>query len=60
MDEFDSWLEEEDVQRIWDVAHGLLPETAATIDELEEFQRLVEHAAMLKMGGSGYQTATLQ
>lgn len=60
MDEFDSWLEEDDVQRIWDVAHGLLPENAATMDELVEFERLVQHAAMLKMGGSGYQAATLQ
>lgn len=60
MDDFDSWLEEEDIQRIWDVAHGLLPATAATLDELVELERLVRHAAMLKMGGSGYQTATLQ
>jgi hypothetical protein len=60
MDDFDSWLEEDDVQRIWDVAHGHLPATAATMDELVEFERLVQHAAMLKMGGSGYQAATLQ
>ena len=59
-DQIDSWLEEEDVERLWAVAHGLLPETAATADELEEFLRVVQHAAMLKMGGSGYQTARLQ
>lgn len=58
--EFDTWLEEEDIQRLWDVAHGLIPELSATTAELEEFQRLVTHCAMIKMGGEDYQQATLQ
>jgi hypothetical protein len=59
-DKLESWLEEDDIQRIWDVVHGNLPESAATADEIEEFSRLVTHAAMIKMGGTGYQGATLQ
>jgi hypothetical protein len=59
-DRIESWLSEEDVPRLWAVVHGELPETAATADEIDELLRVVEHAVMLKMGGSGYQTATLQ
>jgi hypothetical protein len=49
--EFDTWLKEEDIQRLWDVVHGTLPEIAASSDEIDEFQRLVTHCAMLKVGG---------
>jgi hypothetical protein len=60
MDSLDTWLQEDDVQRLWQVCHGLLPETAATFDEIKEFERVVMHAAMLKAGGEGYSTAPLQ
>lgn len=60
MSQFETWLTEEDIQRLWDVCHGVLPEAAATFDEIEEFERLVLHSAMIKMGGEGYIQATLQ
>jgi hypothetical protein len=53
--QFDSWLDAEDVDRLWRVVHGELPETAATADEIMEFQRVVTHAAMLKVAGKDYQ-----
>lgn len=59
-DQIESWLDPDDIPRLWAVMHGDLPETAATADEIDELLRIVQHAAMLKMGGSGYQTATLQ
>lgn len=52
---FDSWLNADDVDRLWKVVHGELPETAATADELDEFHRVVVHAAMLKVAGKDYQ-----
>jgi hypothetical protein len=60
MDSLDTWLQEDDVQRLWQVCHGLLPETAATFDEIKEFERIVMHTAMIKMGGAGYTQSTLQ
>ncbi len=59
-DQIDSWLEAEDIDRIYATAEGRLPETAVTDDELREFQRIVEHLIIIKQGGSGYQQATLQ
>jgi hypothetical protein len=56
MDTFDSWLSDKDVDRLWRVVHGELPELAATADEIDEFQRVVTHAAMLKIAGKDYQT----
>ena len=58
--EFDTWLKEEDMQRLWDVCHGVLPENAATDDELIEFERCVMHAAMVKTAGEDYLMHTLQ
>jgi hypothetical protein len=60
MDEIESWLTDSDLQRLWDVCHGILPQVAASEDELAEFERVVMHAAMIKMGGTGYTTAILQ
>lgn len=57
---FETWLREEDMQRLWDVCHGVLPEHAATNQELEEFERCVMHAAMVKMAGADYMTHTVQ
>ena len=59
MSTFDSWLEEEDVQRLWDVCHGVLPTTAATADEIKEFERMVLHAAMVKVAGEDYESAAV-
>lgn len=56
----DSWLESEDIDRIFAAAEGKLPAVAVTEDELEEFKRIVDHLIMIKEGGSGYQQATLQ
>jgi hypothetical protein len=53
--QFDSWLDADDVDRLWKVVHGELPETAATADEIDEFHRVVTHAAMLKVAGKDYQ-----
>lgn len=52
--DFDTWLTGDDVQRLWDVCHGVLPQTAATEDELNEFKKLVLHAAMIKQAGPDY------
>lgn len=60
MNEFETWLEEQDVERLWAVCHGTLPETAATADEIMEFERLVMHAAMLRVAGPDYLTAVVQ
>ena len=60
MMEFDTWLEEEDIERLWAVCHGTLPETAATGEEIDEFARLVMHTAMLKLAGPEYQEVILQ
>jgi hypothetical protein len=57
---FDSWLTEDDIQRLWDVVHGNLAEEFATHDEVQEFSRIVMHAAMTKVGGAEYETAVIQ
>lgn len=59
-DLIDSWLEEEDIDRIFLAAEGTLPSTAVTEDELVEFHRIVDHLIKIRAGGSGYQQATLQ
>jgi hypothetical protein len=56
---FETWLTEEDVTRLYLVAVGELPDIQATSDELEEFNKVVLHSAMIKMGGEGYDSATL-
>lgn len=52
---FESWLDADDVDRLWKVVHGELPEVAATADEIDEFHRVVTHTAMLKVAGKDYQ-----
>lgn len=59
-DLIDSWLEAEDIDRIFAAAEGTLPETAVGPEELAEFQRIVDHLIKIRAGGSGYQQATLQ
>lgn len=60
MIDFDTWLTEADVDRLWAVCHGTLPEIYASVDEIDEFHRLVTHAAMLRVAGSDYLTAVVQ
>lgn len=49
----DTWLSEDDVQRLWDVAHGELPQEFASEDELIEFARVVEAVGLAKQGYTG-------
>lgn len=39
-----SWLEEEDIERIWNLVHGNGREDNTTAEELAEFQRLIDSA----------------
>jgi hypothetical protein len=57
---FETWLSDEDCMRLWAVVQGDLPESAATDDELVEFERCVTHAAMVKMAGADYLEHTVQ
>jgi hypothetical protein len=57
---FETWLSDEDCQRLWAVCHGTLPDVAASTDELVEFERVVTHVAMLKVGGPEYVGAIIQ
>jgi hypothetical protein len=49
----DTWLSEDDCMRLWRVAHGQLPESFATADELDEFLHVIELIAARKMGYEG-------
>ena len=60
MNNFDTWLTEVDIERLWAVCHGTLPEIYASADEIDEFHRLVTHAAMLRVAGHDYLTAVVQ
>lgn len=60
MENFDTWLNENDIERLWKVTQGELPDVAASADEMAEFLKLVTHAAMLKTGGSEYQHSVIQ
>jgi hypothetical protein len=60
MMEFDTWLTEADIERLWAVCHGTLPEIYASGEEIDEFYRLVTHAAMLRVAGEDYSKATVQ
>lgn len=58
--QFDTWLSEADVKRIYKVCTGELSDAYTSEDELSEFSRVIEHAAMIKLGGEGYDSAVLQ
>lgn len=58
--EFNTWLTDTDILRIWNVIQGILPNIATSTEEINEFNKLVNHIAMIKSGGNGYLTATLQ
>jgi hypothetical protein len=60
MENFDTWLNENDIERLWKITQGMLPELAASEAEMKEFLRVVTHAAMVKVGGHEYQTSTVQ
>jgi len=58
--EIDTWLSDNDITRLWKVIQKELPDAAASSDEMDEFLKVVTHVAMIKTGGSGYETATIQ
>jgi hypothetical protein len=60
MKDVDTWLNGNDIERLWKVIQGELPHAAASSDEMDEFLKLVTHVAMVKMGGIEYQTSTIQ
>jgi hypothetical protein len=60
IDEIDTWLSDNDIIRLWKVIQKELPDAAASSDEMDEFLKVVTHVAMIKTGGSGYETATIQ
>jgi len=60
MDKYDTWLSDEDIQRLWDVTHGLLPSTFASSDEMEEFLNVVNQAWLRKIGNSPFEKVTIQ
>lgn len=58
--DFDTWLSEDDVTRLWKVCHGELDQSHASLVELNEFERFVTKVAMVKIGGPEALTATRQ
>lgn len=44
----DTWLEEEDVARLFKIVNGELSEDFTTYDEVVEFKRLVDQAIVNK------------
>ncbi len=44
----ESWLTDEDKERVWKVVHGELPESFITDNELREFNRVIMVAALMK------------
>lgn len=38
----ESWLTTDDIARCWKVIHGELPETFVSLDELNEFTRVID------------------
>ena len=42
-DTFETWLTERDLERIWMIIEEKLPDQAASVDEIKEFQRLLNH-----------------
>lgn len=54
MNDFETWLDGEDVERLWKVCHGELDDSHASDEEIQEFRRLVTHAAMIKVAGKDY------
>ena len=45
--EFNTWLTDTDILRIWNVIQGILPNIATSTEEINEFNRLVNHIAMI-------------
>ncbi len=42
-DTFETWLTERDLERLWMIIEEKLPDQAASVDEIKEFQRLLTH-----------------
>ena len=49
----ESWLTNEDKERIWKVVHGQLPESFITDNELKEFNRVIMVVALMKINPNG-------
>lgn len=56
---FDTWLQDSDIDRLYQVCMGTLDEVFASESELAEFMRLVNHAAMEKFAGEDYSQHTV-
>ena len=56
---FKTWLSDSDVERLFKVCHGELPQELASEKEIDEFTRVVMHTVMLKYGGEDYFSKTL-
>lgn len=54
--DLETWLSQRDIERIYRVVQGELPESHAGLEELQEFARLVEAAAVVKGALSGNST----
>lgn len=50
---FDTWLSEEDIERVWRVTQGELSEDFTTLEELIEFQNVLLLAYQHKHGMVG-------
>lgn len=48
MAKFDTWLNDSDIERIWKVVHGELPEFFVSKEEMEEFASVVDQAGKKK------------
>jgi len=58
--DFDTWLSDEDIERLWNVTHGNLPNSFASPEEMEEFLNVVHQAWLRKIGNNPFKAVTLQ
>jgi hypothetical protein len=56
----ETWLLESDMERIWRVVHGELPESFCSEDEVQEFLRVTYIIGAQKLGAPIVTTVTLQ
>jgi hypothetical protein len=56
----ETWLTESDIERLYRVSIGNLPEYHATLSEILEFNRVIEYNITLKTAGPEYVGATIQ
>jgi hypothetical protein len=56
----DTWLSNEDMQRLWRVVHGELPASFMSKKEEKEFLRVINIIGMQKVAGNEWLTSTIQ